>query len=99
MVLIRPILCANHAAPKCESAFRTCTVKKSNASLLSAMPKRRKKQYEPNASLRKPPPKASIENSAESRLTVDFALGEIALPVSSGEPALRISTSGDNNKY
>src|SRR5258708_9549892 len=40
---------------RCESAFNTCTVKKSTASWLSARPKRLKNQYETSASVKKPP--------------------------------------------
>src|SRR5579864_4617459 len=98
IVLIKPIRRASHAAPRCDSAFNTCTVKKSNASWLSAIPKRLKNQYETSASVKKPPPKASIANSAESRLTVDLVSGEMAAFGSSDEQALRISTSGDNNR-
>src|ERR1044071_569959 len=99
MVLISPIRRASHAAPRCESAFNTWTVKNNRASWLSAMPKRRKNQYETSASVRKPPPKASIANNAESCLMVDLVSGETATRGASAAPALLISTSDDNNRY
>ena len=99
MVLISPIRRASHAAPRCDSAFNTCTVKNNSASWLSAMPNRLKNQYETSASVRKPPPNASIANRPDSLARVDFVSGEIRALVFPGKLMSGTSTSEESSRY
>src|SRR5215813_1828787 len=79
IVFTRPMRLANHAAAKCDPAFNTRITKNSKPSFASVAPNRRKNQYATNASVRKPPPNASMEKSAAILPTTPLEAGVTAV--------------------
>src|SRR5260370_24581359 len=99
MVFNSPILRETQGAIRCDTAFSACTAKNRTPSACSEAPKRRKNQYGTSASVRKPPPSASMENSAASRKTMRLVAAETGADNPAGVFSPLTSTSCDIKKY
>src|SRR5215831_12922962 len=99
IVFTSPMRRASHAAPRCETALRTCTAKNTKARLSSPIPKRLKNQYVTSASVRKPPPNASSENRAVSLATILLLSGAILVRAGTSQDGLATSTAGERKEY
>src|SRR5215831_5227320 len=90
IVFTSPMRRASHAAPRCDTALRTCTAKNTNPRISSPIPKRRKNQYVTNA---------SSENRAVSLATILLLSGAILVRAGASPDGLATSTAGERKEY